>query len=415
MTSIFDPIDEAIAAIGRGEIVVVADDEDRENEGDLIMAADAATPETIAFFVRHTSGVICVGLTGERCQELDLTPMVVPDENTESHGTAFTVSVDLAAGTSTGISASDRAATLRALADPEMGAAAFNRPGHIFPLRARPGGVLKRIGHTEASVDLSRLAGRAPAGVLCEVVLDGGDMARGAELRRFADEHGLVFVSIADLVRHRRRHEKLVTETADARLPTRWGEFRCRSFESTLDGETHLAFVMGDVAVDEPVLVRVHSECVTGDVFGSVKCDCGPQLQESMRLVAEAGRGAVVYLRGHEGRGIGISHKLRAYELQDAGLDTVDANLELGLPVDTREYGIGAQILAELGIAQLRLLTNNPAKYGGLQGFGLTVVERVPLHLDVHPEAEQYLRTKRDRMGHLFPDDLTAATPGGAS
>ena len=304
---------------------------------------------------------------------------------------------------------------MRALADPELGATAFNRPGHIFPLKARPGGVLKRIGHTEASVDLARLAGRAPAGVLCEVVLDGGEMARGAELRRFADEHGLVFVSIADLVRHRRQHERLVTETADARLPTQWGEFRCRSFERTLDGETHLAFVMGDVAADEPVLVRVHSECVTGDVFGSVKCDCGPQLHESMRLVAEEGRGAVVYLRGHEGRGIGISHKLRAYELQDAGLDTVDANLELGLPVDTREYGIGAQILAELGISQLRLLTNNPAKYGGLQGFGLTVVERVPLHLEVHPEAEQYLRTKRDRMGHLFPDDLSAAATGGVS
>jgi 3,4-dihydroxy 2-butanone 4-phosphate synthase/GTP cyclohydrolase II len=418
MSSMFDPIEDAIAAIARGEIVVVADDEDRENEGDLIMAADAATPEAIAFFVRYTSGVICVGLTPERCHDLDLTPMVRPDENTESHGTAFTVSVDLAEGVTTGISASDRAATLRALADAEFGAASFNRPGHIFPLRARPGGVLKRIGHTEAAVDLARLAGRAPAGVLCELVLDGGEMARGADLRRFADEHGLVFVSIADLVRHRRRHEKLVTPVADARLPTMWGEFRCHSFESVLDGETHLAFVMGDVTTDEPVLVRVHSECLTGDVFASVKCDCGPQLQESMRRIAEVGRGAVVYLRGHEGRGIGISHKLRAYQLQDEGFDTVDANLELGLPVDNREYGIGAQILADLGVRKLRLLTNNPAKYRGLEGFGLTVTERVPLHLEVHPEAEEYLRTKRDRMGHLLPpdvDSLDTVAAGDAS
>ena len=406
MSTLFDPIDDAIAAIARGEIVVVADDEDRENEGDLIMAADAATPEAIAFFVRHTSGVICVGLTGERCDELDLTPMVTARENTESHGTAFTITVDLAEGTTTGISAADRAATLRSLADPAVTSSSFNRPGHIFPLRARPGGVLKRIGHTEASVDLARLAGRAPAGVLCELVLDDGDMARGADLRAFADEHGLAFVSIADLVRHRRRHEKLVTRAAEARLPTEWGEFRCHAYESVLDGETHLAFVMGDVAGDDPVLVRVHSECLTGDVFGSVKCDCGPQLHEAMRQVADAGRGAVVYLRGHEGRGIGLSHKLRAYELQDQGSDTVDANLELGLPVDNREYGIGAQILADLGVRNLRLLTNNPAKYHGLEGFGLSITERVGIHVPPHPESEQYLRTKRDRMGHLLPDDL---------
>ena len=413
MSSMFDPIEDAIAAIARGEIVVVADDEDRENEGDLIMAADAATSEAIAFFVRYTSGVICVGLTPDRCHDLDLTPMVQPDENTESHGTAFTVSVDLAEGVTTGISASDRAATLRALADGEFGADAFNRPGHIFPLRSRPGGVLKRIGHTEAAVDLARLGGRSPAGVLCELVLDGGEMARGAELRTFADEHGLVFVSIADLVRYRRRHEKLVTQMAEARLPTMWGEFRCHSFETLLDGETHLAFVMGDVSTDEPVLVRVHSECLTGDVFASVKCDCGPQLQESMRRIAELGRGVVVYLRGHEGRGIGITHKLRAYQLQDEGFDTVDANLELGLPVDNREYGIGAQILADLGVRNLRLLTNNPAKYRGLEGFGLSVIERVPLHLEVHPEAEEYLRTKRDRMGHLLPPDIDAVMAVG--
>lgn len=409
----FDPIDAAIAAIGRGEIVVVADDEHRENEGDLIMAADLATPEAIAFFVRHTSGVICVGLTGGRCAELDLPQMVVPNDNSEALGTAFTVSVDVRDGTTTGISAADRALTIRSLADPAADARAFNRPGHVFPLRARPGGVLKRAGHTEASVDLALLAGRAPAGVLCEVVLEDGRMARGPELRQFADQHGLVLVSIADLIRHRRRHERLVERAASARVPTHWGEFQCHSFESVLDGETHLAYTMGDVAGDEPVLVRVHSECITGDVFGSVKCDCGPQLHEAMRRIAEAGRGVVVYLRGHEGRGIGITHKLRAYELQDQGLDTVDANVELGLPVDTREYGVGAQILADLGVHQIRLMTNNPEKYSGLDGFGLTIIERVPIHLRVHPEAERYLRAKRDRMGHLLPAVIEVETSAG--
>ena len=417
MTTRFDPISAAIDKIAEGGIVVVVDDEDRENEGDLIMAADAATPETIAFFVRYTSGLICVGMTGERCDELRL-PQMVPDAaNSDSHGTAFTVSVDLTEGTTTGISASDRAATLQALANPTIGSDGFNKPGHVFPLRARPGGVLKRAGHTEAAVDLARLAGRAPAGALCELVNDDGTMLRGADLREFADTHGLPLISIADLIRHRRRSEKLVAETANARLPTEWGEFRCHSFESLVDGETHLAFVMGDLSGDAPTLVRVHSECLTGDIFGSVKCDCGPQLHEAMRLVADAGRGVVVYLRGHEGRGIGISHKIRAYELQDQGLDTVDANLELGLPVDSREYGVGAQILADLGVTDLRLLTNNPAKYRGLEGFGLTISERIPLHLPVHPEAERYLRTKRDRLGHDLPrqaeqsDDLTSDNP----
>ncbi|MFZ9041816.1 MAG: bifunctional 3,4-dihydroxy-2-butanone-4-phosphate synthase/GTP cyclohydrolase II [Ilumatobacteraceae bacterium] len=410
--SVFDPVEDAIAAIGRGEIVVVADDEDRENEGDLIMAADLATPERIAFFVRHTSGVICVGLTGERCDQLQLPLMVPPAGNTEAQGTAFTVTVDLAMGTSTGISAADRAHTLQALADPTIGAAAFNRPGHIFPLRARPGGTLKRAGHTEASVDLARLAGRAPAGVLCEVVLDGGGMARVPDLRAFADEHGLLLVSIADLIRYRRRTEKLVVRAASARVPTQFGEFRCHAFESTLDpGDTHLAFVKGDVEGRADVLVRVHSECITGDVFSSVKCDCGEQLAEAMRRVDGEGAGVIVYLRGHEGRGIGITHKLRAYELQDAGADTLDANLQLGLPVDSREYGIGAQILADLGLSTIRLLTNNPSKYGGLEGYGLTITERVPINVPVHPEAERYLATKRDRMGHLIPGP-DSTTPG---
>ncbi len=402
----FDAIDDAVAAIARGEIVVVADDDDRENEGDLIMAADMATPEAMAFFVRHTSGVICVGITAERCDELALPPMVAASANTEALGTAFTVSVDLAEGTTTGISAADRAATVAALADPTCTAADLNRPGHIFPLRARPGGVLKRAGHTEAAVDLARLAGRRAAGALCEVVLDDGRMARGPDLRRFADRHGLHLVSIADLIRHRTATERLVERRAAARVPTRWGEFHCHAYENTIDGQTHLAYTIGDVASDEPVLVRVHSECVTGDVFGSVRCDCGPQLQEAMRRVAEAGTGVVVYLRGQEGRGIGIAHKLRAYELQEQGLDTVDANVELGLPVDTREYGVGAQILRDLGVSRLRLMTNNPEKYTGLAGYGLTIDERVPIHLRVHPEAERYLRTKRDRLGHLLPAEF---------
>ncbi len=404
-TVVYDPIERAIDAIAAGGIVLVADDEDRENEGDLIMAADAATPEAIAFFVRHTSGLICVGVTAERCDELRLPLMVPPASNTESHSTAFTVSVDLSAGTSTGISAADRAATLRALVDPSLTADDFNRPGHVFPLRARPGGVLKRAGHTEAAVDLARLGGRAPAGVLCEIVNDDGSMQRGASLRRFADEHDLPLVSIADLIRYRRQREKLVTRAASARLPTKWGTFRCHSFDSELDGETHLALTMGDVSNGEPVLVRVHSECVTGDVFSSVKCDCGSQLDEAMRQIGQLGRGAVVYLRGHEGRGIGISHKLRAYELQDGGLDTVDANLELGLPIDNREYGVGAQILADLGVSELRLLTNNPSKYSGLEGFGLSIIERVPLHVPVHPEAERYMEAKQQRLGHDRPGD----------
>ena len=407
--SSFDPISDAIAAIGRGEIVLVADDDDRENEGDLIMAADAVTAEHMAFFVRYTSGVICVSLPGERCDALNLPLMVPPVANTESQATAFTVTVDFTEGTTTGISAADRTATIRALADPQIGADGFNRPGHVFPLRARPGGVLKRAGHTEAALDLARLAGRSEAGVLCELVLDDGAMARGADLRSFADEHGLLLISIADLVKYRRSSEKLIQRLAAARVPTEFGEFTCHAYESVLDGQVHLAFVAGDVDGQSDVLVRVHSECLTGDIFRSVKCDCGPQLDEAMRMVQAEGRGVVVYLRGHEGRGIGIAPKLMAYDLQDNGLDTVDANLHLGLPVDSREYGIGAQILADLGLTSLRLLTNNPGKYGGIGGFGLSIVERVPLNVSVHPEALGYLRTKRDRMGHLIPDSAFAA------
>ncbi len=398
----FSSVEDAIAAIGRGEIVIVVDDEDRENEGDLVMAAETATAEKIAFFLAHTSGVICVPLTPERLDQLELPLMV--HANTESQRTAFTVSVDYRHGTTTGISAEDRVATIRALIDPHTRPSDLSRPGHIFPLRYRPGGVLKRAGHTEATLDLVKAAGLSPAGVLCEVVSeDKTRMARLAELEQLAEAYGLAMISIADLIRYRRHKDKLVRRIAGpARIPTEFGEFTGYAYESVLDGEHHLAVVMGDVAGKADVLVRVHSECLTGDVFGSLRCDCGPQLREALRIVAEAGTGVVVYLRGHEGRGIGLAHKLRAYHLQEQGHDTVDANLELGLPVDSREYGIGAQILVDLGVTTMRLMTNNPAKYGGLEGFGLDVVERVPLASHVNPENIEYLKTKRERMGHLL-------------
>ena len=400
--TVFAPIDEVIAAIGRGEMVVLVDDEDRENEGDLIMAAQHVTPEKLAFIIRHTSGVVVAPLTGERCDDLRL-PMMV-DHNTESHRTAFTVSVDLLEGTTTGISAADRALTIRALADQSVGYQAFARPGHVFPLRAREGGVLKRAGHTEAAVDLARLAGCEPAGVICEIQNDDGTMARLPQLVEFCREHGLLLSSIAALVDWRRHKERLVERIGSARVPTEWGEFECVAYRSTLDGIEHLAFVRGDPSGDAPLLTRVHSECLTGDVFGSLRCDCGDQLAASMKMIADEGRGALVYLRGHEGRGIGIGHKIRAYSLQDQGLDTVDANVKLGLPVDSREYGIGAQILADLGATRLRLMTNNPAKYGGIAGYGLSVVERVPIVTVSNAENRAYLATKRDRLGHLLDD-----------
>jgi 3,4-dihydroxy 2-butanone 4-phosphate synthase/GTP cyclohydrolase II len=397
----FAKIEDAVAAIGRGEIVIVVDDEDRENEGDLIMAAEFATPDKIAFFLHHTSGVICAPVTAERARALDLPLMVA--NNTESMRTAFTVSVDYRHGTSTGISAYDRAATIQALVDPSTRPADLLRPGHIFPLAAREGGVLKRAGHTEAAMDLARMAGVYQAGVLCEIVNEKkDDMARVPELEQFADEHGLLLISIADMVRHRRQTEKLVKRVAEARIPTQWGDFTCYAYESVLDGEQHLAFVRGAVQGEGDVLVRVHSECLTGDVFNSLRCDCGPQLHEAMRRIAEEDLGVVVYLRGHEGRGIGIGHKLQAYALQEQGHDTVDANLKLGMPVDSREYGIGAQILVDLGITTMRTLTNNPAKRGGLEGFGLRITERVPLMTEPNPENIAYLRTKRERMGHLL-------------
>jgi 3,4-dihydroxy 2-butanone 4-phosphate synthase/GTP cyclohydrolase II len=397
----FANVEDVIAAFGRGEIVVVVDDAHRENEGDLIMAAESATPENIAFFLSHTSGVICMPMTGERLDELELPPMVL--DNTESNRTAFTVSVDYRRGTTTGISAADRAATIAALIDPATRPADLAKPGHMYPLRYREGGVLKRGGHTEAAVDLARMAGLYPAGVLCEVVSeDKTGMARLPELERFADRHGLLLTSIADLIRFRRQREKLVKRVADSRVPTEWGDFTAYVYESLLDGEQHLALVRGAVQGEGGVLVRVHSECLTGDALGSLRCDCGTQLRGALQRIAEAGMGVLVYLRGHEGRGIGIAHKLRAYTLQDEGRDTVDANLELGLPVDSREYGIGAQILVDLGITTMRLLTNNPAKYGGLEGYGLEIVERVPLLTAPTAENIRYLRTKQQRLGHLL-------------
>jgi 3,4-dihydroxy 2-butanone 4-phosphate synthase/GTP cyclohydrolase II len=394
-------VEKAIAAIGRGEMVVVVDDEDRENEGDLIMAAEFATPDAIAFFLQHTSGVICIPLEGDRLDELELPLMV--SNNTESQRTAFTVTVDYRHGTTTGISAADRAATIQSLIDPATRPGDLARPGHILPLRYREGGVLKRAGHTEAAVDMARMAGLYPAGVLCEIVNeDKTEMARQPELKVFAANHGLHMMSIADLVRYRRQKEKLVKRIAEARIPTPQGEFTCYAYESVLDGETHLAFVKGAVQGEDNVLVRVHSECLTGDVFGSLRCDCGPQLDAAMRRIADEGLGVVVYLRGHEGRGIGLANKLRAYLLQEQGRDTVDANLELGQHSDSREYGVGAQILVDLGITTMRLLTNNPAKRGGLAGYGLEIVERVPLETTPNPENIEYLRTKRSRMGHLL-------------
>lgn len=396
----FTDIDSAIAAIARGEFVIVVDDEDRENEGDLIMAAQHVTPEAMGFMIRHTSGVICLPLEGERCDELQLPLMV--SNNTEIQRTAFTVSVDARDGIATGISAADRSTTVATLIDPASKPDSLARPGHIFPLRYREGGVLKRAGHTEAAVDLARLAGSYPSGVLAEITNDDGTMARLIELEKFAEDHSLLMISIADLIRYRRQREKLVRRVSQARIPTRYGDFNAHVFESILDGVEHIAFVRGDISNEENVLVRVHSECLTGDVFGSLRCDCGVQLDFALEKVADAGSGVVVYLRGHEGRGIGLGHKIDAYKLQDQGRDTVEANVELGFSADSREYGIGSQILVDLGVTTMRLMTNNPAKYGGLDGFGLEIVERVPVSVTPNSENISYLRTKKDKLGHLL-------------
>ncbi|CAB4865312.1 MAG: bifunctional 3,4-dihydroxy-2-butanone-4-phosphate synthase/GTP cyclohydrolase II [Actinobacteria bacterium] len=399
----FSHIEAAIAAVARGEIVVVVDDEDRENEGDLIMAAEKITAEAMGFMVRHTSGVICMPMMGERLDALQIPLMVI--DNTEAQRTAFTVSVDAAEGVSTGISAADRAQTVRTLVNPLARPNDVVRPGHIFPLRYREGGVLKRAGHTEAGVDLARLAGLEPAGVLAEVVNDDGTMARMPQLEKFAAEHSLHLITIADLIRYRRHSEKLVRRVSEARIPTKHGDFTAYVFESLLDGTEHVAFVKGDISKAESTLVRVHSECLTGDIFGSMRCDCGVQLDNALERIAAEGAGVLVYLRGHEGRGIGLGHKLRAYTLQDQGRDTVEANVELGLPIDSREYGIGSQILVDLGVTKMRVMTNNPSKYGGLEGYGLEIVERVPLEVTPTPENIAYLRAKQEKMGHILDLD----------
>ncbi|WP_305786655.1 bifunctional 3,4-dihydroxy-2-butanone-4-phosphate synthase/GTP cyclohydrolase II [Symbioplanes lichenis] len=393
-------VERAIEDIAAGKAVVVVDDEDRENEGDLIFAAEMATPELVAFMVRYTSGYVCVPLTESEADRLDLPPMF--HTNQDARGTAYAVTVDAREGIATGISAADRAHTIRLLAGADTQPADLSRPGHVVPLRAKAGGVLRRPGHTEAAIDLATLAGLRPAGVLCEMINDDGTMMRGAQLQTFAAEHDLALISIEQLIAYRRHHESLVERVVETRLPTDHGEFTAVGYRSITDGGEHVALVHGDLTDGEDVLVRVHSECLTGDVFSSVRCDCGPQLEAALERVAAAGRGVVLYMRGHEGRGIGLLHKLQAYQLQDRGLDTVDANLELGLPADARDYGIGAQILYDLGIRSMRLLTNNPAKRAGLEGYGLTVTGREALPVRLHPENVRYLRTKRDRMGHLF-------------
>ena len=397
---LLDPVESAVEAIAAGRPVLVVDDADRENEGDIIFAADAATDELMGLTVRLGSGVICVAMTGEELDRLALPPMTAINE--DAKGTAYSVSVDAATGVTTGISAADRARTARLLADPTTVRGDLARPGHVFPLRSRAGGVLVRRGHTEAAVDLCRLGGRAPAGVICEVVEDDGSMARLPSLRRLADERGWPLVSIADLVDLRRRSEALVERVVTTRLPTVQGEFTAHGFRSGVDGSEHVALVHGDVTGGAPI-VRVHSECLTGDVFDSLRCDCGPQLEAAQRAVVAAGAGVIVYVRGHEGRGIGLVDKLRAYAAQDAGADTVDANEELGLPVDARDYTHAAQVLRELGVSSLRLLSNNPAKVEALTGLGIDVVDREPLPAGITDDNLGYLRTKRDRMGHDLP------------
>jgi 3,4-dihydroxy 2-butanone 4-phosphate synthase/GTP cyclohydrolase II len=397
----FGTIEQAIEDIRQGKLVVVADDEDRESEGDLVGAAEKVTPEMINFMVKYGRGLVCLTLTPERCRALGLTQMV--EDTGDSYETAFTVSVDAAKrfGVTTGISAADRAKTIQVAIDPATEPSDLRRPGHVFPLRARPGGVLQRVGHTEASVDLARLAGLYPAGVICEILADDGTMMRRPQLEEFAAQHGLTFVTVAQLVAYRLQNERLVHRVAEARLPTPYGEFRIIGYRNDVDDREHVALVYGDVRGKENVLVRMHSKCLTGDVFASYRCDCGWQLQRSMQMIAEAGLGVVVYL-DQEGRGIGLLNKLKAYELQDAGHDTVEANERLGFAPDLRNYGIGAQILMDLGLSSIRVLTNNPRKLVGLEGYGLKLVERVPIVPDPNDQNRSYLEVKRDKLGHLL-------------
>ncbi|MCP4900651.1 MAG: bifunctional 3,4-dihydroxy-2-butanone-4-phosphate synthase/GTP cyclohydrolase II [bacterium] len=392
-------VEGALELLRRGEQIIVVDDEDRENEGDLIFGSEKVTPEAINFMARHGRGLICISLTPERCEELKL-PMMV-EKNTSSHGTAFCVSVEAREGTTTGISAHDRAATVRALIHKRTLPEDLQMPGHMFPLRAQEGGVLKRAGHTEASVDLARLAGLNPSGVLCEIMDEDGQMARMPRLREFAREFGLRILTVAELIAYRMRTERLVERVAGPDLPTEHGQFRIYAYRNSITGEEHVALVMGELEGDDPILVRVHSQCLTGDVFGSARCDCGSQLTEAMKRIQHEGRGVLLYLL-QEGRGIGLFNKLRAYELQDRGEDTVEANLHLGFPADPRDYGTGAQILVDLGVRRLRLMSNNPRKFGALNGFGLEIVDRVGLEVPPTETSRAYLEAKKHKMGHLL-------------
>lgn len=397
----FDSIEEALEDLKQGKIVIVVDDEDRENEGDFVALAEHCTPEIINFMVTHGRGLVCVPITAQRAKELDLEPMV--DHNTDPHSTAFTVSVDYKT-TTTGISAFERAETIKALIDESVTKDDFRRPGHVFPLIAKDGGVLRRAGHTEAAVDLARLCGAYPAGIICEIMNEDGTMARVPQLRKLADKFNLKLITIKDLIKYRNKKDTLIKREVEVDLPTEYGKFKMVAYSNVLDNKEHLALVKGEINPDEPILVRVHSECLTGDVFGSHRCDCGPQLHAALKQIEAEGRGVLLYMR-QEGRGIGLINKLKAYKLQEAGLDTVEANEKLGFAPDLRDYGIGAQILKDLGVRKMRLLTNNPRKIAGLEGYDLTVVERVPIQTEIHKENRRYLETKKHKLGHLLHMD----------